>query len=165
MTQTNFYKKLVNVQQNSQNVPENGWNDYSKYKYPLFSDIIDTLKPNLQEQQLFLYFTVTEHTSERTTDGKKNIAKISMRATVVDGESGESLSTDCPGYSEDTSDKAAYQAVTNAKKYATLSLFGLRVGLDQETTGVQGAKEPGGAKKNGSAPANNKSKKPNNTVI
>ena len=156
MSETNIYQKLKRVQQNSQSIPENGWNAYSKYSYPLFSDIVDTLKPQLEKENLFLYFDVEEYEAYRTSDGKKNVATIQIRAVVVDCETGATLSSRCPGYAEDTSDKALYQCHTNCRKYSLLALFGLRVGEDQEHTPTEGATQQRPAKENKQSASNKK---------
>jgi len=161
----NLYKKLVQVQQTAQNIKESGWNDFSKYAYPLFSDIVDAIKPRLKEQNLFLHYNTVEYQAYRTSDGKKNVASLLLRATVVDADSYESLSVDCPGYAEDTSDKAIYQAQTNARKYAILSLFGLRVGEDQESNSNTRTKETKQTKSSHRKTQNNLNNQPSQESI
>ena len=65
-----------------------------------------------------------------------------VRLTIVDTETGESLSVTAPGYSEDFSykdnrpngDKAVYKAITGATKYAVRSCFCLPSDDDPERT-------------------------------
>ena len=69
-------------------------------------------------------------------------ASVVVRLSVVDTETGESLSVTAPGYSEDFSykdnrpngDKAVYKAITGATKYAVRSCFCLPSDDDPEHT-------------------------------
>jgi hypothetical protein len=109
----------------------NGWNSYSKYRYPLFTDIMDALRPQLEKENLFLSFHIPFYEVEKDN---KNKAQVLVQARVQCPDTYETFTVDCPGYSEDSNDKAVFQAITGAKKYAALNLFGINAGDDPEST-------------------------------
>ena len=50
-------------------------------------------------------------------------AWVTVKITIVDADSGESITASAPGYAEDKGDKHLYKAITGATKYAVRSFF------------------------------------------
>ena len=122
---TELFKKLLQVQQRLKPIAETGKNTYQRYSYATALDILEPVKRTCNELGLFIYLDVTESEIE---PGK---ARCTVKLTAVDCETGESLSINSCGYSEDwsykenraTGDKAIYKAITGATKYAVREMF------------------------------------------
>jgi len=122
---TELFKKLLQVQQRLKPIAETGKNTYQRYTYATALDILEPVKRTCNELGLFIYLDVTESEIE---PGK---ARCTVKLTAVDCETGESLSINSCGYSEDwshkenraTGDKAIYKAITGATKYAVREMF------------------------------------------
>ncbi len=137
-----LYKKLLQVQRTLKPIAETGKNTYQKYSYATALDILEPVKRTCNELGLFLYLDVIESEIE---PGK---ARCTVKLTVVDSESGESLSINSCGYSEDwsykenraTGDKAIYKAITGATKYAVREMFALASTDDPEKEEIRQSK-------------------------
>ncbi len=137
-----LYKKLLSAQRTLKPIAETGKNTYQKYSYATALDILEPVKRTCNELGLFLYLDVTESEIE---PGK---ARCIVKLTVVDSESGESLSINSCGYSEDWSykenrpsgDKAIYKAITGATKYAVREMFALASTDDPEKEEIRQSK-------------------------
>ncbi len=122
---TELFKKLLQVQQRLKPIAETGKNTYQRYTYATALDILEPVKRTCNELGLFIYLDVT---SSEIEPGK---ARCTVKLTAVDCETGESLSINSYGYSEDwsykenraTGDKAIYKAITGATKYAVREMF------------------------------------------
>lgn len=137
-----LFKKLLQVQQKLKPIAETGKNTYQRYSYATALDILEPVKRSCNELGLFIYLDVTE--SEIET-GK---ARCTVKLTTVDCESGEELSINSCGYSEDwsykenraTGDKALYKAITGATKYAVREMFALGSTDDPEKEEIRQSK-------------------------
>jgi len=67
-----------------------------------------------------------------TTPKPKKICTLTVKYTLMDGDSGETMEFTVLGQGEDSSDKATYKAMTGATKYALLKLFLIPTGDDPE---------------------------------
>ncbi len=122
---TELFKKLLQVQQRLKPIAETGKNTYQRYTCATALDILEPVKRTCNELGLFIYLDVT---SSEIEPGK---ARCTVKLTAVDCETGESLSINSYGYSEDwsykenraTGDKAIYKAITGATKYAVREMF------------------------------------------
>jgi len=142
------------IQQQIKTTPMTGYNSFSKYYYPFFSDIINTLAPLLDEAGIDYSFSVDSAQADRTEDGKRSKAEVVVSLHLYDVETDESLTYNCPGYAEDTNDKCLFQAITGAKKYVLLNAFGLTFGDDPEST-----PSPEESQQKKTSPSSNKSKR------
>ncbi len=129
-----LFRKLLQVQQRLRPIAETGKNTYQRYSYATALDILEPVKRTCNELGLFIYLDVMESAIE---PGK---ARCTVKLTTVDCESGEALSINSCGYSEDwsykenraTGDKAIYKAITGATKYAVREMFALASTDDPE---------------------------------
>jgi hypothetical protein len=107
-----------------------------KYSYTTASDVLLPVHRACSERGLIAIADVIESHIE---PGR---ASAIVRLTIVDTQTGESLSVTAPGYAEDyswkdnrpTGDKAVYKAITGATKYAIRSCFCLPSDDDPERT-------------------------------
>lgn len=131
-----LYKKILAVQKALEPLEKTGWNDFQKYNYSTAGDVLLPVQRACNEQDLIV---IADCIESKIEPGR---ASVIVRLTVVDTESGESLSVTAPGYSEDFSykdnrpngDKAVYKAITGATKYAVRSCFCLPSDDDPEHT-------------------------------
>jgi len=130
------------VQRELKPIAETGKNTYQRYSYATARDILEPVKRICNQLGLFIYLDVT---SSEIEPGK---ARCTVKLTAVDSESGEELSINSCGYSEDrsykenrpTGDKAIYKAITGATKYAVREMFALASTDDPEKDEVSSAK-------------------------
>lgn len=109
---------------------KSGKNEFHKYKYVTAEDVLLPVQEACNSQGLFL----TMDCIESIVDSGK--ATVTMKLTVYDAETGESLSAISPGYAEDKQDKALFKAITGASKYVVRSFFCLPSEDDPEKPGV-----------------------------
>lgn len=120
-----LFFKILAVQKSLQPLEKSGKNDYQRYAYSTAGDVLLPVQKACNEQGLIAIADVIESHIE---PGK---ASATVRLTVADSETGESVSITAPGYAEDwsykenrpTGDKAIYKAITGATKYAVRSFF------------------------------------------
>ena len=131
-----LYKKILAVQKVLEPLEKTGWNDFQKYNYSTAGDVLLPVQQACNEQGLIV---IADCIESKIEPGR---ASVVVRLTIVDTETGESLSVTAPGYSEDFSykdnrpngDKAVYKAITGATKYAVRSCFCLPSDDDPEHT-------------------------------
>ena len=131
-----LYKKILAVQKVLEPLEKTGWNDFQKYNYSTAGDVLLPVQRACNEQGLIV---IADCIESKIEPGR---ASVVVRLSVVDTETGESLSVTAPGYSEDFSykdnrpngDKAVYKAITGATKYAIRSCFCLPSDDDPEHT-------------------------------
>ena len=131
-----LYKKILAVQKVLEPLEKTGWNDFQKYNYSTAGDVLLPVQRACNEQGLIV---IADCIESKIEPGR---ASVVVRLTIVDTETGESLSVTAPGYSEDFSykdnrpngDKAVYKAITCATKYAVRSCFCLPSDDDPEHT-------------------------------
>ncbi len=120
-----LYKKILAVQKVLEPLEKNGRNDFHKYNYTTAGDVLLPVQCACNEHGLIV---VADCIDSNIEPGR---ACVTVKLTVADSETGESMSISCPGYAEDwshkdnkpTGDKAIYKAVTGATKYAVRSFF------------------------------------------
>jgi hypothetical protein len=131
-----LYKKILAVQKVLEPLEKTGWNDFQKYNYSTAGDVLLPVQRACNEQGLIV---IADCIESKIEPGR---ASVVVRLTIIDTETGESLSVTAPGYSEDFSykdnrpngDKAVYKAITGATKYAVRSCFCLPSDDDPEHT-------------------------------
>lgn len=128
-------KKLAEVMALVTHVPKTGTNDFHNYKYATEAAIVAAVRMGMAERGLMLVPSVvkTDWTSvPRRNGGADRLCTLTVRFTVLDGESGERESFEVMGEGQDAGDKATYKAMTGAVKYALLKLFLIPTGDDPE---------------------------------
>lgn len=131
-----LYQKILAVQKVLEPLDKTGWNDFQKYNYSTAGDVLLPVQRVCNEHGLIV---MADCVDSKVEPGR---ASVTVRLTVADSETGESLSVTAPGYAEDFSykdnrpngDKAVYKAITGATKYAVRSFFCLPSEDDPERT-------------------------------
>jgi len=131
-----LFQKILAVQKVLDPLEKTGWNDFQKYTYSTAFDVLSPVQRACNEHGLIV---IADCVDAKIEPGR---ASCTVRLTIADSETGESLSVTAPGYAEDFSykenrpngDKAVYKAITGATKYAVRSFFCLPSDDDPERT-------------------------------
>ena len=116
-------KKFVEVMRDCSHVAKNGTNDYHKYKYVTAADVLEKVNASLTKHGLASVVTPNLLSLQQVTTAKGNVeqlATVEVSVTLIDAESGESLTLKGLGSGQDPSDKSVAKAQTMALKYAYL---------------------------------------------
>lgn len=128
-------KKLAEVLSDVTRVPKNGRNDFHKYDYVTESDLVDHIRDKLAKKGVALFPSVREHHTEEMQDAKHRtvfLTTVMLDVTLIDGESGDMMTTSWVGQGLDNADKGYYKAYTGAIKYFLLKTFMISTGDDPE---------------------------------
>jgi len=139
-----LFQKILAVQKVLEPLEKTGWNDFQRYNYSTAGDVLLPVRRACNEQGLIV---IADCIDANIESGR---ASCTIRLSVTDSETGESLSVTAPGYAEDFSykenrpngDKAVYKAITGATKYAVRSFFCLPSDDDPERTPNKLAAKP-----------------------
>lgn len=131
-----LFQKILTVQQVLEPLEKSGWNDFQKYNYSTAGNVLLPVQQVCNKHGLIV---MADCIDAKIEPGR---ASVTVRLTVADSETGETLSVTAPGYAEDFSykdnrpngDKAVYKAITGATKYAVRSFFCLPSDDDPERT-------------------------------
>lgn len=122
----NLKEKLLAVNKAVTKVDKGGTNNFSKYDYCRLGDILEPLRPHLQELGLIVVQSIEpiDNKLEFMDNGYYTVSSCACLTTVFDTDSDDSLSVSSTGFSTDKNgDKAAYKATTGARKYGISALF------------------------------------------
>ena len=129
------YKKLIKVQQELK-VPKNQRNTFGNYNYRSAEDILEALKPVLAAHEATVFI------SDKVVVKENNWAYIEAKATFVDIETGESVST--TAFARETENKKGMDssqitgsASSYARKYALNGLFLIDDSVDPDSDSHQ----------------------------
>ena len=129
------YKKLIKVQQELK-VPKNQRNTFGNYNYRSGEDILEALKPILAKHEATVFI------SDKVVVKENNWAYIEAKATFVDIETGESVST--TAFARETENKKGMDssqitgsASSYARKYALNGLFLIDDSVDPDSDSHQ----------------------------
>ena len=134
-----IYEKLMDIQ-GKLKAPKNQYNEFSNFYYRSCEDILESVKPLLQEAKVVLVLSdEVELVGERTY--------VVATAKLVDAENGDAV--ECQARARETVSRAKFDdaqltgaASTYARKYALNGLFCIDDGKDPDTEkGVDDAKE------------------------
>lgn len=134
--QRSLVRKLSEVMGEIERIAKNGRNDFHKYAYATEADITAAVRQHMADRHLMLLPDVLKEEwadGAVTKSGNKNkLCTLTVKFTLMDGDSGEEKEFTILGQGEDTGDKATYKAMTGALKYALLKLFMIPTGDDPE---------------------------------
>ena len=86
-----LYKKILAVQKVLEPLEKTGWNDFQKYNYSTAGDVLLPVQRACNEQGLIV---IADCIESKIEPGR---ASVVVRLSVVDTETGESLSVTAPG--------------------------------------------------------------------
>lgn len=116
-------------------VQKSGLNKYDNYSYATEADIAEKVRAELGKRHVIMLPDVVEHEVRDVSAVSPKMPFMSIvrvKYTLVDGESGETLSFHCIGTGADRGDKCSYKSLTGAQKYAMMKLFLISTGDDPE---------------------------------
>jgi hypothetical protein len=128
--------KLVDAALDVEAVQKRGRNDQQKYDYARAEDIANAAAKALLKHRVLVDFEFprVEHTpikSNKGTDGM--LTTVHGHLIATDADSGEQIIRKVIGTGSDyPGDKAAYKAMTGARKYALTHLLGIPIGHDPD---------------------------------
>jgi hypothetical protein len=142
--------KLARIMASLPELKPEGKNDHFKYTFIKDTQISGALRPRMAAERLMLIPEVLEEEMLEvpTKNGRSFLTKLKVRFTIIDGDSGDSVSGVGIGYGDDSGDKGANKALTAATKYWLIKLFQIG-GEDLESDGR--ADERAAAREAGSA--------------
>lgn len=146
MSNNSLIPKLCEVMEAVGYIQKTGFNQQQRYKYAQESDVVEKVRKELAQRKVFLMNSV-EDTSFRTIRTAKGneltVATLTVKYTLIDGETGEKLEFTGVGEGMDSGDKAVYKAQTGALKYALMKTFLIPTGDDPERDHEEeGPKQP-----------------------
>ena len=138
MENTNIYKKLNEIQIKLK-APKSQFNKFGNYKYRNCEDILEALKPLLNE-----FKTVISLKDEIVFIEGRFYVKATV--TLIDSETGEAFSTSAFAREEETKKGQDGSQITGAsssyaRKYALNGLFAIDDTKDSDSTNTQGKEE------------------------
>ena len=128
-------KKLVMVMADCSYVQKQGQNDFHKYKYATAADVLEKVNASLVKHGIAVTAQAELIDLREVTTAKGNIerlATVKTSLTLIDSESGESVSCSGIGSGQDPGDKAAMKASTASLKYAWMTTLTMATGDDPE---------------------------------
>lgn len=121
----NLTKALLAVQQSLDAVAKSGQNAHLKSRYATLPDVLDELLPKCHEAGLVVL--------QRTLDNE-SIGVLKLETLVIHAESSETLAMVTPMPVPQTSAQAYGSALTYARRYALMALFGMKAEDDDGHT-------------------------------
>lgn len=130
----NIYQKLFNIQQELK-APKNQFNKFGNYSYRSYEDILDTVKPLLNENKLVLLID-----DEVQESSGKNYIKATAKLICI--ESGESIQTSALAREDEERKKFDSPQITGstssyARKYCLNGMFCINDVKDSDVTNTQ----------------------------
>ena len=119
-------KKILKIMGELHRLPKNGYNNYHNYPYVMEADVTEALRALMVQYEVVLLPRVEgfEQQGELTT--------VWLHFTLLDIDSGETVTARWPGQGSDKGDKGISKAITAATKYYLLKTFMLSAGDDPE---------------------------------
>ena len=128
-------KKFVEVMKDCSHVAKNGTNDFHKYKYATATDVLEKVNAALTKHGIASVVTPSLLSMQEITTAKGNterLATVEVTVTLIDAESGETLTLKGLGSGQDAGDKAVAKSQTMAIKYAYLNSLAIATSDDPE---------------------------------
>ena len=128
-------KKFVEVMRECSHVAKNGTNSFYQYKYATATDVLEKVNASLTKHGLASVVTPNLLSVQEVTTAKGNVeqlATVEVTVTLIDSESGESLTLKGLGSGQDAGDKSIAKAQTMGLKYCYLNSLAIATGDDPE---------------------------------
>ena len=131
----NIAKKFVEVMRDCSHVAKNGSNDFHRYKYATAADVLEKVNASLTKHGLASGVTPNILNTQQISTAKgnvENLVTVEVVVTLIDPDSGETLTIKGLGSGQDAGDKAVAKAQTMAIKYAYLNSLAIATNDDPE---------------------------------
>lgn len=151
-TPTGLARKLVEVSKQLDWVKKRGENKNQGYNYTMAEDIVAEVRAPLFEAGVAFAYDTTHLETVPYKKGENQwfLTIVEGRASFIDVESGEVITSSAIGTGTDNGDKSAYKAETGALKYCLRQAFLLPMGDDPEADAHDTTVKP--AEKKASSP-------------
>ena len=129
-----FHAKKAKATAEMKRIPKNGFNKFHNYAYAQESDVKDSVREILRENNLSITSDLLERTETmiNTKQGQATKTDVVMEFTITDAETGFYEMYRLDGVAVDNGDKGAYKAYTNTIKYFLMNEFLIPTGDDVE---------------------------------
>lgn len=127
--------KLVKIMGACSYVQKDGENKFHKYNYASAANVLEKVNAACVENNVAsVVSTKIIGEKEKTTNkgGTEYLVTVEVTLTLIDGDSGESLTAVSLGTGQDPGDKAVAKAQTMALKYAWMTTLNISTGDDPE---------------------------------
>ena len=128
-------KKFVEVMKDCSHVAKNDTNSFHQYKYATAADVLEKVNTSLTKHGLASVVTPNLLSMQQVTTAKGNVeqlATIEVSVTLIDSDSGETLTLKGLGSGQDSGDKSIAKAQNMGIKYAYLASLAIATGDDPE---------------------------------
>lgn len=128
-------EKLVKIMAECAYIQKSGTNDFHRYRYATAADVMEKVNAALVKYGVAAIVTPELYDFRDVTNLKGNVehlATVRTTLTLIDAESGESVSVVGLGSGQDVGDKAIMKAQTAALKYAYMLSLAISTGDDPE---------------------------------
>lgn len=118
--------KLARIMGKLGTIEPQGRNAHFGYNFIKDTQVSGAIRPRMAEERLMVIPNVLEETwvETKTAKGATSwVTKLKVEFTVIDGDSGDSVTGTGYGYGDDSGDKGANKALTAAMKYWLIKLF------------------------------------------
>lgn len=127
--------KFTEVMKECRYIVKNGENTFHGYKYATSADVLEKVNASLVNHGIcsIAVPSIIDISDVKNAKGNtEHLVTVKMDITLVDSESGESLSITGLGSGQDSGDKAVMKAQTAAIKYAYMMSLCIATGDDPE---------------------------------
>jgi hypothetical protein len=127
--------KLVKIMEECSVVRKNGTNDFHHYKYATSADVLEKVHAAFVKHHVASIVLPEIVSSSDVVNNKGNaehLVTVKVSITLVDGDSGESITLSGIGSGQDGGDKAVMKAQTAAIKYAYMLSLAMSTSDDPE---------------------------------
>ena len=131
----NIAAKLVKIMADCAYVQKNGLNDFHHYRFATASDVLEKVNASLVKNNVasVVVSELIDMVDTTNQSGKiEHLATVKTNLTLIDCDSGESLTLVGLGSGADVGDKAIMKAQTASLKYAYLMSLAIATGDDPE---------------------------------
>ena len=131
----NIGAKVVKIMSDCAYVQKNGLNDFHHYRFATASDVLEKVNASLVKNNVasVVVSELTDMVDTTNQSGKiEHLATVKTSLTLIDCDSGESLTLVGLGSGADVGDKAIMKAQTASLKYAYLMSLAIATGDDPE---------------------------------
>ncbi|RJQ25546.1 MAG: hypothetical protein C4589_11150 [Peptococcaceae bacterium] len=138
MEQKNIAAKLVQVMKTCGYVQKDSENKEQRYKYVSAAAVAEKVNQALAEARLASvpeFSLVSEKEKATARGGVWQLVTVQCKLTIIDADSGESVTVTSLGTGTDPGDKAVAKAQTMAMKYAWLTALNIETGDEPENDG------------------------------
>ncbi len=123
--------KMVKIMAAVGNVAKGGTNSQQNYKFIQSDDVVDAIRTEMIKNNVALFARALSYEQSAGTSSSNKVnwhAVVQFEFTLIDADSGETMSGTWYGESIDSSDKSFSKAGTSALKYWLLKTFMISAG-------------------------------------